>query len=67
MKLIYDGFLPMSNGRDIRQVDVPLIQVPTMTEVATGTVPARQTATARGISSGSTSLPGWPTWTAATA
>jgi hypothetical protein len=33
MQRIYDGFLPMSTGATIRQVDVPLIQVPTMTEV----------------------------------
>jgi hypothetical protein len=39
---IYDGFLPTSTGATIRQVDVPLIQVPTMTEVAGGNVTARQ-------------------------
>jgi hypothetical protein len=33
MQRIYDGFLPTSTGAPIRQVDVPLIQVPTMTEV----------------------------------
>jgi hypothetical protein len=42
MKLIYDGFMPTSTGATVRQVDVPLIQIPTMTEVATGTVTARQ-------------------------
>jgi hypothetical protein len=42
MKPIYDGFLPTSNGATIRQVDVPMIQVPTMTEVAGGNVTARQ-------------------------
>jgi hypothetical protein len=42
MKLIYDGFMPTSTGATVRQVDVPLIQVPTMTEVNTGTVTARQ-------------------------
>lgn len=33
MQRIYDGFLPMSTGATIRPIDVPLIQVPTMTEV----------------------------------
>jgi hypothetical protein len=39
---IYDGFLPTSTGATIRQVDVPAIQVPTMTEVAGGNATARQ-------------------------
>jgi hypothetical protein len=39
---IYDGFLPTSTGATIRQVDVPLIQVPTMTEVAGGNATTRQ-------------------------
>jgi hypothetical protein len=34
MQRIYDGFLPMSNGAMIREVDVPLIHVPTMHEVS---------------------------------
>jgi hypothetical protein len=42
VKPIYDGFLPTSNGATIRQVDVPMIQVPTMTEVMTGTATPRQ-------------------------
>jgi hypothetical protein len=42
MKPIYDGFLPTSNGTNIRQVDVPMIQVPTTTEAARGNVPSRQ-------------------------
>jgi hypothetical protein len=42
MKPIYDGFLPTSNGATIRQVDVPMIQVPTMTEVMSGTATPRQ-------------------------
>jgi hypothetical protein len=42
MKPIYDGFLPSSTGATIRQIDVPMIQVPTMTEVMTGNVTARQ-------------------------
>jgi hypothetical protein len=33
MQRIFDGFLPMSTGANMRQVDVPLIHVPTMTEV----------------------------------
>ncbi len=39
---IYDGFLPTSTGATIRQIDVPMIQVPTMTEVMTGTATPRQ-------------------------
>jgi hypothetical protein len=42
MKPIYDGFLPTSTGATIRQIDVPMIQVPTMTEVMTGAATARQ-------------------------
>jgi len=34
MQKIYDGFLPMSNGAMIRDVDVPVIHVPTMLEVS---------------------------------
>jgi len=34
MERIYDGFLPMSNGAMIRDVDVPMIHVPTMHEVS---------------------------------
>jgi hypothetical protein len=34
MQRIYDGFLPMSNGALVRDVDVPVIHVPTMHEVA---------------------------------
>src|SRR4029077_5499602 len=29
MKPIYDGFMPTSNGANLRMVDVPMIQVPT--------------------------------------
>ena len=42
MQRIYDGFLPTSNGSTIRQVDVPLIQVPTMLEVRSATLTERQ-------------------------
>ena len=42
MKPIYDGFLPTSNGATIRAIDVPMIQVPTMTEVTGGNATARQ-------------------------
>jgi hypothetical protein len=38
---IYDGFLPTSTGASIPPVDVPMIQVPTMTEVAGGNSTAR--------------------------
>ncbi|HVH26381.1 MAG TPA: alpha/beta hydrolase domain-containing protein [Vicinamibacterales bacterium] len=48
MKTIYDGFLPTSTGATVRQVDVPLIQIPTMTEVGTGNVTARQDGDASG-------------------
>jgi hypothetical protein len=41
MQRIYDGFLPTSNGATIRQVDVPLIQVPTMLEVRGANLTAR--------------------------
>jgi hypothetical protein len=41
MERIYDGFLPMSNGAMIREVDVPLIHVPTMHEV-NGNITNRQ-------------------------
>jgi hypothetical protein len=42
MKPIYDGFLPTSNGANLRSVDVPMIQVPTTTEAMRGIVPTRQ-------------------------
>ena len=42
MKPIYDGFLPTSNGANIQRIDVPMIQVPTMTEVAGGGSTTRQ-------------------------
>ena len=32
MQLIYDGFIPTSNGSNIQPVDVPMIQVPTQHE-----------------------------------
>jgi hypothetical protein len=48
MKPIYDGFLPTSNGAVIRQVDVPMIQVPTMTEVMGGAATTRQDGDAPG-------------------
>jgi hypothetical protein len=34
MQRIYDGFLPMSNGAMVRDVDVPVLHVPTMHEVS---------------------------------
>jgi hypothetical protein len=36
MKPIYDGFMPTSNGADLRRVDVPMVQVPTMRETMNG-------------------------------
>ncbi len=41
MKPIYDGFMPTSNGANLRKVDVPMIQVPTMREVFQGSGPTR--------------------------
>lgn len=41
MKVIYDGFYPTSTGSTIREIDVPLIQMPTMHEFETN-VPRRQ-------------------------
>ena len=41
MQRIYDGFLPTSNGSVIRQIDVPMIHVPTMLEVSQANVTTR--------------------------
>jgi hypothetical protein len=41
MRHIYDGFLPTSTGATITEVDVPLIQLPTLHEFETN-VPRRQ-------------------------
>ncbi|HLG56656.1 MAG TPA: alpha/beta hydrolase domain-containing protein [Vicinamibacterales bacterium] len=41
MQRIFDGFLPMSNGAMIRDVDVPIVHVPTMHEVS-GNITNRQ-------------------------
>jgi len=41
MQRIYDGFLPTSIGATIREIDAPLIEVPTLHEVETN-VPRRQ-------------------------
>jgi hypothetical protein len=41
MKPIYDGFMPTSNGTNLRKIDVPMIQVPTMREVFQGVGPTR--------------------------
>ena len=41
MQQIYDGFLPTSTGATIMEVDVPLIELPTLHEVETN-VPRRQ-------------------------
>jgi hypothetical protein len=38
---IYDGFIPTSNGSTIQEVDVPLIQMPTLLEIEAN-VPRRQ-------------------------
>jgi hypothetical protein len=39
---IFDGFLPTSTGATIQRIDVPMIQVPTMTEVNGGNTTTRQ-------------------------
>jgi hypothetical protein len=41
MQRIYDGFMPTSNGSVIRQVDVPMVHVPTMHEVANANITTR--------------------------
>jgi hypothetical protein len=41
MQRIFDGFLPMSNGAMIRDIDVPIVHVPTMHEVS-GNITNRQ-------------------------
>ena len=61
MKPIYDGFLPTSNGATIRQIDVPMIQVPTMTEVMGGNATARQDGDEPGNQFRVTSSPAWRT------
>jgi hypothetical protein len=58
MRPIYDGFLPTSTGATIavqvtaggtaRAIDVPIVQVPTMTEVTSANVTARQDSDAPG-------------------
>lgn len=48
LRPIYDGFLPTSTGATVRQIDVPMVQVPTMTEVMTGTATPRQDGDAPG-------------------
>jgi len=45
---IYDGFMPTSNGVNLRLVDVPMVQVPTMREVFQGNGPTRQDGDAPG-------------------
>jgi hypothetical protein len=41
MQRIFDGFMPTSTGANIMEIDVPLIEMPTMHEVETN-VPRRQ-------------------------
>jgi len=48
MQRIFDGFMPTSNGSVIRQIDVPLIHVPTMLEVRGANVTGRQDGDAPG-------------------
>lgn len=48
MQRIYDGFMPTSNGSVIRQVDVPVIQVPTMLEVRGPNITTRPDGDAQG-------------------
>jgi hypothetical protein len=60
LKPIYDGFLPTSNGANIRQIDVPMIQVPTTTEAMRGNVPTRQDGDAPGDQFRVYEFPGMP-------
>ena len=48
MAPIYDGFLPTSTAAEIEKTDVPMIEVPTMTEVARGASVLRQDGDAPG-------------------
>jgi Alpha/beta hydrolase domain len=48
MQRIFDGFMPTSNGSVIRQIDVPLIHVPTMLEVRGANITSRQDGDAPG-------------------
>jgi len=48
MKPIFEGFMPTSNGANIQKIDVPLIQMPTMTEASGGNLPTRQDGDAPG-------------------
>jgi Alpha/beta hydrolase domain len=42
MQRIYDGFMPTSNGASVPDVDVPVIHLPTMHEVANPTITNKQ-------------------------
>ncbi len=42
MQRIYDGFYPTSNGSLIRDIDVPIVHLPTMLEVAAANITDRQ-------------------------
>ena len=66
MKPIYDGFLPTSTAAEIQKVDVPMIEVPTMTEVGSGQLVVRQDGDAPEISFACTSSRASPTSTRAT-
>ena len=48
MQRIFDGFMPTSNGSVIRQIDVPLVHVPTMLEVRAANITGRQDGDAPG-------------------
>jgi hypothetical protein len=41
MQRIFDGFMPTSNGSVVRQIDVPMIHVPTMLEVSNANITTR--------------------------
>ncbi|MBI4263529.1 MAG: hypothetical protein HY657_04065 [Acidobacteria bacterium] len=47
MQPIYDGFLPTSRGGDVMEVDVPVVQIPTMHEVE-ASLTAREDSDERG-------------------
>ena len=67
MQHVYDGFYPTSNGSLIPDVDVPVVHLPTMLEVAAANITDRATATSRASSIGCTRWPAWLTSTRATA
>jgi len=42
MERVFDGFMPTSNGSTIQEIDVPIVHIPTMHEVAGANITRRQ-------------------------